>query len=129
MTCPKCGDASTVRGCIPHVDNIVRKRICSGCGYEFKTVEIDLDMWKSIEKSHLSTVKEDGVEMRAHKRLTDKEAKYILENYVQGSRDKGASAMAEKFGVARETVVNLLHGRTKRFADLLEKMGWEARHD
>lgn len=123
MTCPKCEGATTVRGNIPHVDNIVRKRICTECGYEFKTVEIDLDLWQSIEKSNVEAVKDSEPGGHSYRNLTEKEAIYILENYVKGSRDKGATAMAEKFGVARETIINLLNGRTKKWSDLLDRLG------
>ena len=123
MTCPKCEGATTVRGNIPHVDNIVRKRICTECGFEFKTVEIDLDLWQSIEKSNVEAVMDSEPGGHSYRNLTEKEAIYILENYVKGSRDKGATAMAEKFGVARETIINLLNGRTKKWSDLLDRLG------
>ena len=123
MTCPKCEGATTVRGNIPHVDNIVRKRICTECGFEFKTVEIDLDLWQSIEKSNVEAVRDSEPGGHSYRSLTEKEAIYILENYVKGSRDKGATAMAEKLGVARETIINLLNGRTKKWSDLLDRLG------
>lgn len=123
MTCPKCEGTTTVRGNIPHVDNIVRKRICTECGFEFKTVEIDLDLWQSIEKSNVEAVRDSEPGGHSYRNLTEKEAIYILENYVKGSRDKGATAMAEKFGVARETIINLLNGRTKKWSDLLDRLG------
>lgn len=48
-SCARCGSVSVIEhGAIRHMDDIIRTKQCKSCGFQWKTVEIDLDMYNSI---------------------------------------------------------------------------------
>lgn len=49
MKCPEClNDRSRVKDCRPECDYIWRIRVCEHCGYKWRTVEIDEDLYNSL---------------------------------------------------------------------------------
>lgn len=52
MTCPKCGGESLgVRYTTKNTDFIERSKECRTCHYQFSTIEIESDLFKSIIES------------------------------------------------------------------------------
>lgn len=51
MTCPKCAsDNIVILRTYDEVDHIIRHRRCEDCGYKFKTIETDTDLYIRLEK-------------------------------------------------------------------------------
>lgn len=48
MTCRICGEKATVYQTIKENDHVVRYRRCSKCGHQFRTLEMDDDMWGAM---------------------------------------------------------------------------------
>lgn len=49
MTCPVCEADTKVNGVKTAADCVLRSRKCKVCGYSFKTIEIDVDMYEKIK--------------------------------------------------------------------------------
>lgn len=46
MTCPMCnGSLTRNRSTIDNEDHVVRYKICLKCGYQWKTIEMDADVF------------------------------------------------------------------------------------
>lgn len=50
MTCPVCGGVTNVVDSRKATDHVVRKRKCYECGYEFRTIETDEDIFIRIKE-------------------------------------------------------------------------------
>ena len=51
MTCPKCASENIgVIRTIDEVDHIIRQRRCHDCGYQFRTIETETDIYTRLEK-------------------------------------------------------------------------------
>lgn len=50
MTCPMCNSNTKVTYTYDNDDNIIRDRKCRNCGYKFRTVETDEDIYLRLEK-------------------------------------------------------------------------------
>lgn len=50
MTCPVCGGSTKVTYTYTNEDNIVRVRKCEICGYRFRTIETDEDIYQRLQK-------------------------------------------------------------------------------
>ncbi len=48
MTCPVCGGGIKIHHTHDYDDHIERRRKCVECGYLFKTIEIDSDLYERI---------------------------------------------------------------------------------
>lgn len=49
MTCPICGGDTRVVDSRNKDDHKKRRRVCQKCGYKFKTIEIDMDLYLKME--------------------------------------------------------------------------------
>lgn len=119
MTCPNCGGKTTVCGSRPSEDSIDRKRKCLECGYVFATIEIDADLWKSIQKSRFGEEEGDIDARQFNHRLTEEDVRYILENYKSGDHECGAAALGRKFDVDRKTILAVVNGKRKKWRNLM----------
>lgn len=50
MTCPVCNGATKVVDSRKNSDHIVRYRQCKTCGYRFRTIETDEDIFDRVVK-------------------------------------------------------------------------------
>lgn len=50
MNCPVCGENTKVVDSRPDTDNVMRMRKCLVCGYKFKTLEVDDDLFEKLKK-------------------------------------------------------------------------------
>lgn len=50
MTCPVCNGKTVVTNTRNKTDSLERRRLCLGCGYRFRTVEIDKDFYERMVK-------------------------------------------------------------------------------
>lgn len=48
MTCRICGETAPVYKTIKENDHVLRYLKCNKCGHDFRTLEMDEDMWRSI---------------------------------------------------------------------------------
>ena len=50
MTCPVCNCETKVTYTYTNTDHILRNRKCDACGYRFRTIETDEDIYVRLEK-------------------------------------------------------------------------------
>lgn len=70
-----------------------------------------------LENLAWGTTKENVVDSYRHRKgghgqITDFDAIQILQDYVFGCKKNGTSGLAKKYGVTRQTIYNLLKGKT-----------------
>lgn len=50
MTCPVCSGKTDVKDSRGRIDHVIRRRKCIKCGFEFRTIETDEDIYIRLEK-------------------------------------------------------------------------------
>lgn len=61
MDCPYCGSATKVIFSRSEVDLVHRRRSCLNCNFRYNTVEIDCDLYKSLnDASSKNNRKDEG---------------------------------------------------------------------
>ena len=50
MTCPVCGEKTQIKDSRGYIDHVVRLRKCRSCGYTFRTIETEEDIYHRLKK-------------------------------------------------------------------------------
>lgn len=51
MNCPKCGkERVRVFDTARYEESVIRTRVCRSCGYKYKTIEYELDLYQRTEE-------------------------------------------------------------------------------
>lgn len=53
MTCPVCGEKTRIKDTRGFIDHVIRIRKCCSCGYVFRTVETEEDIYRRIKKKKM----------------------------------------------------------------------------
>ena len=50
MTCPVCGEKTKIKDSRGYIDHVIRLRKCCSCGYTFRTIETEEDIYRRLKK-------------------------------------------------------------------------------